>query len=168
MALDAGNPKRVLWSRHAPKTDMTSISTSKLVAAEGGTFALESASEGNQQTFNATNGHTLSGSPRTADVHPGPRVQFDLQDGQLVAKRLDSSNAGPVWHFMPMDGERIIGLIPRPVNDPVASIGKVLGDRRVLYKYLNPNLALLATANVAKKSASFYVLDTIFRLYTEL
>lgn len=47
------------------------------------------------------------------------------------------------------------------MNDPVASIGKVLGDRNVLYKYLNPNLALLVTANEAAKSASVYVLDTV-------
>ncbi|KAK3111370.1 hypothetical protein LTR53_013472 [Teratosphaeriaceae sp. CCFEE 6253] len=60
-----------------------------------------------------------------------------------------------------MDGERIIAFVPRPVNDPVASIGKVLGDRRVLYKYLDPSIALLVTAQDNKRTANFYILHTV-------
>jgi len=30
-------------------------------------------------------------------------------------------------------------------TEKVASMGRVLGDRRVLYKYLNPNLIAVAT-----------------------
>jgi hypothetical protein len=36
----------------------------------------------------------------------------------------------------------------------------VLGDRRVLYKYLNPNLVLVITVVDAARSASFYLLDS--------
>jgi hypothetical protein len=43
----------------------------------------------------------------------------------------------------------------------VAQIGIVLGDRRVLYKYLNPNLALVMTGNDAASSASATLIDTV-------
>jgi hypothetical protein len=41
----------------------------------------------------------------------------------------------------------------------VASIGKVLGNRSVLYKYLNPNLALVTA--VAESTATVYLLDAV-------
>ncbi len=39
-------------------------------------------------------------------------------------------------------------MISRPV-EPIASLGKVLGDRSTLYKYLNPNVAVILTATSA-------------------
>ena len=63
------------------------------------------------------------------------------------------------WQFTPAPSETVKGVTPRPSHDPVASIGKALGDRNVLYKYLNPNL-LLITALIAEASAvTFYILD---------
>src|SRR5699024_9554838 len=61
--------------------------------------------------------------------------------------------------FVPPRGEKVISATARPAHDPVASIGKVLGDRSVLYKYLNPNLALVTA--VGDRSASFYLLDGV-------
>lgn len=68
-------------------------------------------------------------------------------------------NQVPVWEFVPPQGQKIIRATSRPAHDPVASIGKVLGNRSVLYKYLNPNLALITA--VGDNSASFYLLDGI-------
>lgn len=161
VALDAGDPNKILWNRKISDVQLDASWQPQLVPGEGGVLILEQEHQAGQQKFNATNGQLLSGTPESADVHAGPRVQYTLHNGELEATRLDTANAGSVWHFMPMDGEHILNLVPRPVNDPVASIGKVLGDRRVLYKYLDPNLALLATRNDASKSANFYVLDTI-------
>jgi hypothetical protein len=93
------------------------------------------------------------------DLQQPGAVVFTMRNGELEATKPGVS--GALWHFIPPKGERIVSLVPRPVNDPVASIGKVLGDRRVLYKYLSPNLALLVTADDVAKSASFYVLDTV-------
>ena len=64
-----------------------------------------------------------------------------------------------VWRFMPASGERVESVNARPSHDPVASIGKALGDRNVLYKYLNPNLLLITAIGVEISTATFYILD---------
>ena len=60
---------------------------------------------------------------------------------------------------MPPFGQEIYGVNNRPLHDPVASIGKALGDRNVLYKYLNANLLLITTIDAEVSTATFYVLD---------
>ena len=65
------------------------------------------------------------------------------------------------WSFVPAAGEVISSVVNRPVQDPVASIGKALGDRNVLYKYLNPNLLFIATATKAASLATVYLLDSV-------
>jgi ER membrane protein complex subunit 1 len=160
VALDAGNPDRVMWSRKI--NDMkTGSDWNPRLSAQGDALVLEQDESSVQLAFNATNGQVLPAVPKSEVVVAGPNVQYTIHDGGLEAKRLDTSNAGTVWNFVATENEKILSLVPRPVNDPVASIGKVLGDRRVLYKYLDPNLALLVTTNDAAKSANFYVLDTV-------
>ncbi|CAK7228254.1 hypothetical protein SBRCBS47491_006844 [Sporothrix bragantina] len=65
------------------------------------------------------------------------------------------------WAFTPPPQYRIVNVATRPAHDPVASIGRVLGDRTVLYKYLNPNLAVVAA--IADESAVLmtFLLDTV-------
>jgi hypothetical protein len=95
-------------------------------------------------------------------------VSFTMVDGTLKGflNRPSSepewlrSPPEPVWSFTPAVGERIVSYTARPINDPVASIGKVLGDRRVLYKYLNPNLVLVTAVVDSTRSASIYLLDS--------
>ena len=72
-----------------------------------------------------------------------------------------SNNKAPVWEFVPPSGQKVIHAVSRPAHDPVASIGKVLGDRSVLYKYLNSNLALVSAVNEKEQTASFYLLDGV-------
>ena len=83
-------------------------------------------------------------------------------DGAVLGWTL-TKNAKPImtWEFEPAAGERISSVTTRPSHDPVASIGKALGDRNVLYKYLNPNLILITAVGLATSSASIYLLDSI-------
>ncbi len=53
-------------------------------------------------------------------------------------------------------GEEILSVIPRP-SGPVASLGKVLGNRTTLYKYLNPHLFAVTTAS--PDACGVYVID---------
>jgi len=71
-------------------------------------------------------------------------------------------NAKPVveWSFHPV-GQRVINVVTRPAHDPVASIGRVLGDRSVLYKYLNPNVVLVTAVSDEASTASLYLLDAV-------
>ena len=64
-----------------------------------------------------------------------------------------------VWQFTPAPGETIKIIAARPSHDPVASVGKVLEDRNVLYKYLNPNVLLIAALGKQDSTATFYILD---------
>lgn len=72
-------------------------------------------------------------------------------------------NAEPVvaWSFQPGAGQKVTKIVARPSHDPVASIGRVLGDRTVLYKYLNPNIILVTTVSEEASKASFYLLDSV-------
>lgn len=70
-----------------------------------------------------------------------------------------TKSSTPVWEFVPPKGQSLIDITVRPGHDPVASIGKVLGNRSVLYKYLNPNIALVTA--ISASSVSFYLLDGI-------
>lgn len=92
-------------------------------------------------------------------------------DCMTVTQRSDGSVAGwkpqadggnaLAWSFLPKDGETINTLIARPAHDPVSSIGRALGDRNVLYKYLSSNLLLITATSLATSTLSVYLLDSI-------
>ena len=65
------------------------------------------------------------------------------------------------WEFVPASREQIQSLLSRPPQDPVASIGKALGDRNVMYKYLSPNLLVVTTVEKTSSKAAIYILDSI-------
>lgn len=50
-------------------------------------------------------------------------------------------------------GESVVAVAPKRPHDAVHSQGKVLADRRVLYKYINPNLVAVVVEGLddAKK-----------------
>ncbi|KAL1903442.1 hypothetical protein Sste5346_000068 [Sporothrix stenoceras] len=65
------------------------------------------------------------------------------------------------WTFAVPPQFRIADVATRPAHDPVASIGRVLGDRTVLYKYLNPNLAVVATISDKTGVLMTFLIDTV-------
>lgn len=65
------------------------------------------------------------------------------------------------WTFSPPRGQRIASIATRPSHDVVASIGRVLGDRTVKYKYLNPNTLVLAAIDDSTRRLTVYLLDTV-------
>ena len=79
-------------------------------------------------------------------------------DSQAVGWSTGQS-ASKLWSFSPGLGTKIVNAVSRPNHDPVASIGKVLGDRSVLYKYLSPNLALLTA--VSSNTLTMYLIESI-------
>lgn len=66
-----------------------------------------------------------------------------------------------IWSFAPSAGQHIVNIATRPQHDPIASIGRVLGDRTVKYKYLNPNTIVVAAVNDKTSVLSTYLLDTV-------
>lgn len=71
------------------------------------------------------------------------------------------SHEETVWTFSAPGSQRIVEIADRSPHDPVASIGRVLGDRTVKYKYLNPNTMIVATADDAASTLTTYLLDTV-------
>ncbi|RKP24265.1 hypothetical protein SYNPS1DRAFT_29968 [Syncephalis pseudoplumigaleata] len=68
------------------------------------------------------------------------------------------------WQLMLPDDLHIVATARHPSYDPTASIGRTLGNRSVLFKYLNPNL--IAVAAVHKHEARserlyVYLLDSV-------
>lgn len=67
----------------------------------------------------------------------------------------------PAWTFTPSAGQTIVHVTPRSIHDPIASIGRVLGDRSVKYKYLNPNTLVVAAIDEQATTLTTYLLDTV-------
>ncbi|TQV98059.1 DUF1620 domain-containing protein [Cordyceps javanica] len=77
-----------------------------------------------------------------------------VADGKKVKKE-------EIWEFKAVNGQRIVDVATLPTHDPIASIGRVLGDRQVQYKYLNPNTAVVAFINDKTSVLSIKLIDTI-------
>ncbi|KAI9801077.1 MAG: hypothetical protein M1833_002945 [Piccolia ochrophora] len=73
----------------------------------------------------------------------------------------DALAPSTAWQFTPAKADRTTNVFARPEHDPVASIGKVLGDRSVMYKYLNPNLVGVISVNDADSTASLNLLNSV-------
>lgn len=82
-----------------------------------------------------------------------------LSDSGQVSGWTVGSASEPLWTFSAAPGYRVVNAVARPAHDPVASIGKVLGDRSVLYKYLSPNLALLTS--VSSTALTIYLIEAV-------
>lgn len=156
VGLDAGKPDRILWNEAIQDLEPGPYEPS-VEESDPGLLTLRLTHHAVGQLYNASTGERMMSIPTTPNARKSQAVKYTVVDGSLEAT-LGSALA---WHFTPNTGERIVSLAPRPVNDPVASIGKVLGDRKVLYKYLDPNVALLATVSDARSSATFYVINTV-------
>lgn len=81
-------------------------------------------------------------------------VTKDSSNG-ILGWQIDRSTLA--WRFHVRG--RVLQILHRPQHDPIASIGKVMGDRNVLYKYTNPHL-LLVTA-VEGQTLNLYLLDSL-------
>lgn len=80
-------------------------------------------------------------------------VKFNTEGGKAVKQE--------VWQLQAQPGQRIVEIAALPSHNPVASIGRVLGDRRVLYKYLNANSIVVAVADEAAQTLSVRLVDTV-------
>lgn len=78
--------------------------------------------------------------------------------GEAVGWTIGSS-IRKLWSFAPTDGSKVVDVSGRAIHDPVASIGRILGDRSVMYKYISPNMVLLTATSAT--SLTIYVLDAV-------
>lgn len=79
------------------------------------------------------------------------------RDGQVAGWTVGTT-IKKTWTFKPSHS-KIIAINGRPAHDPIASVGKVLGDRSVLYKYFTPNLGILTA--VSSSMLTIYLVDGV-------
>ncbi|TVY89072.1 ER membrane protein complex subunit [Lachnellula willkommii] len=109
----------------------------------------------------------VDGNPGEVPTAWAPKENLVVKgsNGEIKGLKFEAGKetAQPVvtWTFKPAIGQRIVNVVSRPAHDPVASIGRVLGDRTVLYKYLNPNIVLVTSVSDEHSTASLYVIDTV-------
>lgn len=119
----------------------------------------------------------LPGSPAAAvikvdsDGTPHPAEDFassnPLEGSVLVTISKDGEAIGwtmgqtvkKTWILKPQEGMKVVSAVSREEHDPVASIGRVLGDRSVLYKYLSPNVALLTAKS--DSAVTMYLVEAV-------
>jgi hypothetical protein len=163
-ALDVGSRGKVVWNIDLHQFAPDAVFQGPSVKAFRGYVEIRDSGFEGSLYINPTTGGLLSSQdiPVQSLVVPEGQnlITFDLVDGDLRGFLGVQGSSEPVWTFDPPAGERAISYTARPIKDPVASIGTVLGDRRVLYKYLNPNLVLVTTVAEAARSASMYLLDS--------
>lgn len=118
----------------------------------------------------------LPGSPASTilkvNEHGVPSISADLapsvpNEGNVVMTADRSGHvsgwtvgttAHKTWTFAPV-GEKVVAITSRAKHDPIASIGRVLGDRSVLYKYFTPNVALLTARS--SEGITMYLIDAV-------
>ncbi|KAF2843076.1 DUF1620-domain-containing protein [Patellaria atrata CBS 101060] len=162
-ALDVGSSGRTVWSVEIVGQELGSRWAAPQLEADPQGFVTVRYGV-RHLLLNTTTGVFLSESdPPPVEIKQAPgnsaAITYELIEGEV--RGFFGGDATPIWKFLPAIGEHIINIVSRPVDDPVASIGKVLGDRSVLYKYLNPNIALVTAINQGARSTSVYILDTI-------
>jgi hypothetical protein len=79
-------------------------------------------------------------------------------DGQAMGWTVGQS-ARKLWTLRPSSGFKLVNAVGRASHDPVASIGNVLGDRSVLYKYISPNLVLLSA--LSSNALTVYLVESV-------
>ncbi|KAK1779936.1 hypothetical protein QBC45DRAFT_409840 [Copromyces sp. CBS 386.78] len=98
-----------------------------------------------------------------SDILPNQIAVVRGSDGELKGVAIADGKQTVTWTFFLPKSQRIVDIATRPSHDAVASIGRVLGDRTVKYKYLNPNTLVVAAVDESTKVPSLviYLLDTV-------
>ncbi|XP_078594984.1 ER membrane protein complex subunit 1-like [Branchiostoma floridae x Branchiostoma japonicum] len=93
----------------------------------------------------------------------------DLEKSTLTGFSLTTLKDGKVelaqaWHLsLPIPSQKIVSVVPRRANEHVHSQGRVLSDRSVMYKYLNPNLLAVMTEGIERDIPllTLYLVDAV-------
>ncbi|KAL6865522.1 hypothetical protein ACO1O0_001616 [Amphichorda felina] len=101
----------------------------------------------------------------SAESAPKDTVVIRTDDNVLKGFRFvvdgDKVTQQEVWQIQPFLKQRIVEIATRPSHDPVASIGRVLGDRSVNYKYLNANTIVVAIFDEESSTLAVQTVDTV-------
>ena len=90
-------------------------------------------------------------------AHRGAPAELE---GFRLQEAADGHHRVATWRMPFAPGEELLEVLHQP-HDHVASLGRVRGDRSVLYKYLNPHARLVTTYVAAERVLNAYVVDIV-------
>ncbi|KAI9314818.1 hypothetical protein BX666DRAFT_1861888 [Dichotomocladium elegans] len=93
-------------------------------------------------------------------VQPTTKTQ-GFKGYQVVEGYRGSLSAKPMWTFDIPGGEQLVAVSERQPYERVALIGRVLGNRNVMYKYLNPHMFAVLTANAEQQNLKVRLVDGV-------
>lgn len=94
------------------------------------------------------------------EIHNNETYLLDHDKHGLNAFIIEKGDLKESWKLDLKPNEEIIAFAARD-SDPSVSLGNILGNRTVLYKYLYPHLASYAIADRSVGSLSVHLVDTI-------
>ncbi|XP_018647688.1 hypothetical protein Smp_003340 [Schistosoma mansoni] len=114
----------------------------------------------------------------SSDSQPLYIFTIEREQARLTGYRINpvssdgkSLKATRVWRMLlspdsnPVNKHIIVAAASRPPSEHIYSVGRVLGDRSVLYKYLNPNLIAVLTIggdiNSHTNTLMIYLIDVV-------
>ena len=111
--------------------------------------------------------HTKQNAQAFAELAPSLGFAFQTSGHSLHGFQFtqDGNDKNTLSTFktwtLSVPSSEVIESIVRPTRGPTASLGKVLGDRTTLYKYLNPHLFAMTTVPKSSPDAvcSVYLVD---------
>ncbi|CAO3582557.1 unnamed protein product [Absidia cylindrospora] len=84
-----------------------------------------------------------------------------LKGYQVVEGYRGSLTAQPVWNMVLPQGEQLLTVDGQRQHHQAASIGRVLGNRNVFYKYLNPNMFTVLAGDAEQETLTVRVVDAV-------
>ncbi|KAI7900808.1 uncharacterized protein BX663DRAFT_562854 [Cokeromyces recurvatus] len=85
----------------------------------------------------------------------------NMQGFKVTEGYRGSLRANPLWNFYLPENESPVTLSHSQPYEKVASLGRALGNRNVLYKYLNPHMFAMVTKDNEKKYIKIRIMDSI-------
>ncbi|KAF9205015.1 hypothetical protein BGZ59_000726 [Podila verticillata] len=83
----------------------------------------------------------------------------------IISSDMERMDVEPTWNIPFPEGEEIVAFGERPSYEVLASLGRVLGDRGVLYKYQNANYVTVITASAGRAGSlpymTVYLIDVV-------
>jgi len=116
----------------------------------------------------------LVGKDSSAQVFPATALSYlstapkmfvvTEREGTLTGNLVTVTGSGvslvPVWS-MGSPGTKILEIRTRRAEEKVHSAGRVMADRSVLFKYMNPNLALVMSEGLDSSSKTFITVQVV-------
>jgi hypothetical protein len=158
LALDTSKSGAIAWSTAIPGFEAGG--TPKIIPSSKGVIRVKTNTE--HSVIDTLTGKFLRKGQESLKPKTLPKritIEFVATPDRVVG--VTGKPVNVMWTFFPPPALEIVGVTSRPDVDPVAAIGDVLGDRRVLYKYLNPNVAVVTSISKTTNTAAFTLIDTV-------